>query len=196
MIVYENKAPGDDVIQSLSVSQFQGNGGFSFINFFSLRVDGEKIIWQIQVRQGMFEGDLSSFVARFLEGRTEGYGGWHGHVASWLDSPVARKGDLLVVRYEEMRRDPLGTMRKVVATLGLTTPDEAIRRVIETNTMERMRGKEASATVVKKKRDDIPIVRKGKPGEWREVLGEGDRAAFVRRAGPMLARLGYDVEGG
>jgi len=149
-----------------------------------------------QVRQGMFEGDLSSFVARFLEGRTEGYGGWHGHVASWLDSPVARKGDLLVVRYEEMRRDPLGTMRKVVATLGLTTPDEAIRRVIETNTMERMRGKEASATVVKKKRDDIPIVRKGKPGEWREVLGEGDRAAFVRRAGPMLARLGYDVEGG
>jgi len=149
-----------------------------------------------QVRQGLFEGDLSSFVARFLDGRADGYGVWHEHAASWLDSPIARQGGLLVVRYEELRRNPLDTMRQVVAMLDLATPDEVIRRVIETNTMERMRGKEASATVVKKKRDDIPIVRKGKPGEWRDVLSEHDRAAFVRRAGPMLTRLGYDTEGG
>jgi hypothetical protein len=149
-----------------------------------------------QVRQGLFEGDLSTFVARFLDGRTDGYGVWHRHVASWLDSPIDREGGLLVVRYETMRRDPLDTMRQVVSTLGLTLPDEAIRRVIETNTMERMRAKEASATVIKKKRDDIPIVRRGRPGEWREVLTERDRAAFLRRAGPMLARLRYDTEGG
>jgi hypothetical protein len=146
-----------------------------------------------QLRQGTFDGEFSSFLARFLDGRADAFGVWHEHVASWLDSPIARRGRLEVVRYEEMRRDALGTMKRVLGLLGVATSDERIRAIIEANTMERMRRKEETASVVKKKRSDIPIVRKGAPGEWRQVFTERDHEMFLERAGTMLARLGYET---
>jgi hypothetical protein len=146
-----------------------------------------------QLRQGTFEGEFSTFLTRFLDGRADAYGVWHEHVASWLDSPIARRGNLEVVRYESMRRDPLETMKRVLKALGVGASDEKVRAIIEANTMERMRRKEGSATVVKTKRGDIPIVRKGSPGEWREVFSERDHENFLERAAPMLARLGYEI---
>ena len=42
------------------------------------------------IRRGLYEGDFGPFLRLFLAGGVDGYGPWHEHVESWLDSPLQR----------------------------------------------------------------------------------------------------------
>ncbi|HSJ09652.1 MAG TPA: sulfotransferase domain-containing protein, partial [Longimicrobiales bacterium] len=147
-----------------------------------------------QLRQARFAGSLSDFVQHFVRAEADPYGGWQRSVSSWLDSPLQASGDMLLLRYEDVRTDPPGAMRMSLEFLGLQVDDARIDQAIRANRMERMREKEADSTVVlRPKRTDIPVVRKGLVGEWREALSPSDRQAFHSYCGPLLARLGYDA---
>ena len=58
------------------------------------------------IRRGLYEGDFGPFLRLFLAGDVDGYGPWHEHVRSWLESPLHEDGSLLVLRYEDMLADP------------------------------------------------------------------------------------------
>src|SRR5204863_5937676 len=44
--------------------------------------------------------DFDSFLEPFLSGAIDRYQTWQNHVVSYLDSPLARNGHLLVLRFE------------------------------------------------------------------------------------------------
>jgi len=48
---------------------------------------------------------MDGYVESFLRGKVTRFGSWQSHVDSWLNCPLAKNGNLLVVRYEDLRRD-------------------------------------------------------------------------------------------
>ncbi|HEV2176118.1 MAG TPA: sulfotransferase domain-containing protein [Terriglobia bacterium] len=142
-----------------------------------------------------FSGDFDSFVAAFSRGHVNPYGAWHDHVDSWLGSPLAANGNLLLIRFEEMRRDAERTLAQVVEFLGVEATPEVIREAIANNNVQRMQAKEDRAPQIggnSKNRDRF--IRNGSVGDWREKLTEVQARLIEGCARDTLARMGYTTE--
>jgi Sulfotransferase domain len=145
-------------------------------------------------RNSDFSGSFPDFLSMFLKGRVDGYRPWHLHVRSWLESPLAASGDVLAIRYEDMLRTPDESLARVVEFLGVPADPARLHDAIEAHRFERMRQRSSESPTVKATavRDDIPIVRKGKAGDWRDHFGTDECALFSKYAGAVLERYGYD----
>lgn len=137
--------------------------------------------------------DFDRYVVSFLRGGMTRWGSWQHHVDSWLGSPLFASGDLLVIRYEDMRQRTDETLSRMLGFLGVTVDPELIRIAIADNSLAKMRDKEKSS---KKLGPDVPegmrFVRKGTVGGWREKLTPAQVALVEQYAGNQLARLGYE----
>jgi hypothetical protein len=146
---------------------------------------------------------LDGYLAAFLKGKTAPFGSWQDHVNSWFDSPLAARGDLLVIRFEDLRRNTETNLAKIVDFLGMQASAETIRQAIEDNSLERMRAKEdatrksgADAGLLRmhrSSREDGRFVRKGAVGGWRAELTRGQLQLIDRQAGSALLRAGYEL---
>jgi hypothetical protein len=135
------------------------------------------------------------FLDPFLAGRLDTFGPWHRHVTHWLNGRTARKGNLLLLRYEDLRSDPGGHLSLVARFLGLEATADWIEAAVEANSIEAMRAKERRApedTFVKVRRD-MTFVREGRTGGWRAALTRRQIDRIGSATGPILARLGYET---
>jgi len=140
---------------------------------------------------GFVEGNLDEFVARFLGvgPKINGYGVWPRHVASWLDSPIAGTPNFLLIRYEELRREPELWFGRIVDFLGVKVAKEKIKRAVEHNSLREMKEKERS-------QPQIPsgdFVRTGAIQGWRGKLTDSQLELIEKHAGSVLVRLGYPL---
>jgi estrone sulfotransferase len=120
---------------------------------------------------------LDAYVRPFMRGKMTRFGSWQKHVDGWMNSPLAKSGDLLVVRFEEMRKD-----------LELAV----IRAVVLNNSLAKMRDKEDQArTLPKSPGEEGRWVGKGAVHGWRQKLTEPQLQIIDEFAGDMLDRLGY-----
>jgi hypothetical protein len=86
------------------------------------------------------------------------------------------------IRYEEMRVDPAGGLRRLFETCEIPADDELIARICdETSLAKRRRGEQDA------------FRRRGEVGGWRDGFGLRDRLRFDRAAGSMLVELGYET---
>lgn len=145
---------------------------------------------------GRFDGDLDAFLRDFLAGSVNPYGAWQSHVASWLESPPAEAGDVLVIRFEDLKSDTEAVLSRIVRVLGGDAVRVRIEEVVRDNSVSRMREKEVAAgeRSVSKTRDDERFVRKGEAGEWRERMTQSQIATLESACGPTLERLGYELD--
>jgi hypothetical protein len=145
-------------------------------------------------RNTKLSGSFSDFLPMFLKGHVDGYGPWQVHVSSWLESPLARSDDLLAVRYEDMLSNPEETLARIVEFVGVQADPARLHDAIEAHRFDRMRQRSSESPTVKSMavRDDIPFVRKGEAGKWRDYFGEDECALFSEYAGAVLERYGYD----
>jgi SAM-dependent methyltransferase len=100
----------------------------------------------------------------------------------------ARQGDLRVIRYEDLTYDFAGTLKPLLAWLGLDDSTSVVEAIQAQTSFEaitgRPRGKEAKH-----------IVRKGAVGEWIGVLSKEDNAKAWEIAGEQLTAFGYTPDG-
>jgi hypothetical protein len=145
------------------------------------------------IRRGRYqEGDFGPFLRSFLNGEIDGYGPWHRHVDSWLDSPLREDGSLLLVKYEDLLKQPVQHLSGVVEFLGKPVAQERVEAAVDAHSAERMRERERSSRFhEKKKRTDIMFVRTAGRGDWARTFSADDEELFRRVAGYQLARLGY-----
>ena len=145
------------------------------------------------IRRGLYEGEFSPFLRLFLGGGVDGYGPWHEHVASWLDSPLAREGSLLALRYEDLLGQPVENLSTTMEFLGVPVARERAEETVRAYSADRMRERErASQFHERKKRQDIMFVRTAGSGDWREAFSGEDRELFAEVTGGLLERLGYE----
>jgi hypothetical protein len=150
------------------------------------------------------KGDFDSFLLSFVEGRVVQQGSWQQHTRSWLESPLAKSGNLMVVRYEDLRRNSEQVLGQVLQFLGVTPDSRIIRKAIEDNSLQQMRAKEDKARMVGEesallgchknvKDEDGRFVRKGSVGGWRSKLTDAQIKIIDQYAGDVLTTLGYET---
>lgn len=100
----------------------------------------------------------------------------------------AVKGELRVIRYEDLTRTFTDTVRALLDWLDLESSDEIIQEIERCSSFEtkagRPRGVEAKSEM-----------RKGVCGEWVTELSIEDKAKAWNIAGTQLAALGYTQDG-
>lgn len=109
---------------------------------------------------------------------------WAGFVRRWSQSQTA-----ISVRYEDVRRDPSGELRRIVWQLtGLELCEDRSVRIADDFSFARLAGRSPGAEV------QSSFMRKGIVGDWRNVFSASARQVFAHYAGAELRRLGYESD--
>jgi Sulfotransferase domain len=136
--------------------------------------------------------DLDDYISAFFQGKVSHFGAWQDHVASWMNSTLARSGDLLVVRFEDMRRDPEGVISRCLGFLGQRIDPFIVQTAIRNNSLEKMRIKEDQSTKFPKVPGESGRqVGRGEIEGWRQTLTEQQLRIVDKYAGETLAHFHY-----
>jgi hypothetical protein len=160
--------------------------------------DGRDVVvsmyWHVKRTAGMV-ADFSDYLATYLRGTLTGAGAWQEHVDGWLDSPANAAGNVLMVRYEDMKANAAEELRRAADFLGVRVTAEKIVDAVDAGSLDSMksREKESSGIVHREAGETIPVVRKGVVGDWQNYFSPNDLIMFNRVARSAMSRLGYDV---
>jgi len=159
--------------------------------------------------EGVIEGLTDEQYARaFIAGSGDplwaklGYGSWTAHAASWSQ---ATPWPVLTVRYEDLKADTAGVLRRVLGFVGLDASDAAVARAVAQSTFDNLRALEVRERASKTPglfpgsgadtRAGRFFFNKGTSGRSLDTIRPGLDASFDARFAPALARLGYPPEG-
>ena len=135
---------------------------------------------------------LDDYVEPFMQGKMVRYGPWQDHVSEWINSPLAKRGGLLVLRYEDLRTDLAGSFRRALEFLNLDFDAAGLQRILDNNSMQKMREREdAAKRLPKTGKEEGRQVGKGAVQGWRQTLSPEKLEVVDRYAGEVLERLGY-----
>jgi Sulfotransferase domain len=147
---------------------------------------------------GILYDDFDDYLAKFLQGRISGFGAWHTHVRSWLDSPLAARGGLLVLKFEDYRNDNEAAINQMLDFFGVEADLEVVRSAIANNTLEKMRQKELQSATLHQARngEEGRFVRQGSVGGWREKFTDEQLRLIDSYAAEVFRRMGYPLAPG
>lgn len=116
---------------------------------------------------------------------------WGEHVTSWI-SREFQPSEILVIRYEDLARNCLEQLRLMAGFIGLEIEDEKLRCAVRASSFENMLRLELQRG--RPYKDDGPetFLRKGQPGNWKELFGPEEKRLFKDREGQVLIELGYE----
>ena len=100
------------------------------------------------------------------------YGGWSGNVAAWR----RRRAPTAIVRFEDLIKDPIGTLAPAAADLGIELHARG-----QAPTFEELRARSARPR----------LLRRGVAGSWRDEFPPEMLDEFWRRHGRQMRELGY-----
>jgi hypothetical protein len=89
----------------------------------------------------------------------------------------AHGGRKVLVRYEELRADTLGTMRRIYSELGIPVGEGELERAVREHSWE---------SIPEDKKGEGKFYRKAKPGGWREDLTPEQVKTVERITAPLL----------
>jgi hypothetical protein len=140
--------------------------------------------------EGSWLGDVFPVVAGIGPDERLAFVAQSAHKWLWRTEVVeqayaAHEGPKLLVRYEEMRADAAGQLRRVFHWLGLEIGDRELAELVESQSFERLPAEH---------RGPDKIFRAARPGLWRENLSANEQEVLERVIGPKLRDLGYDAE--
>ncbi len=92
----------------------------------------------------------------------------------------AHQGRKVLVRYEELRADAIGTMRRIYSSLEIPVSDETLRRVVEKHSWE---------NIPEDEKGEGKFYRKATPGGWRDDLTPEQIKTVEKITAPLLSEL-------
>jgi hypothetical protein len=131
------------------------------------------------------------------------WGSWDQHVRSWvLDRPSYPS---VVVRYEDMIREPLAQLRRVTDFLGLRCEPQRLQAAVEASSFDNMKAIEdreiragtpgffTRESTVESLDAGYRFMSRGNPGGHKIALTDTERAQLLERFGPTMEQIGYPV---
>jgi hypothetical protein len=122
-------------------------------------------------------------------------GTWSHHVRSWMNND--NEFPLLVLRYEDLKQNPLEQFGKLIRFLEWDYDEQRVRRAIELTSFESRQQDEQQdglaerSTVARSGR----FFRYGESGRWRKVLTARQAAQVIVHHREVMELLGYDMPG-
>jgi Sulfotransferase domain len=101
--------------------------------------------------EGRLRGAADDFVDAFVAGVVDGYGPWTEHALGAASFAREDRFPLLVVRYEDLRFDTAGELRKVLRFLGGEVDTARVDASVQANTKAAMRAKEESSAFMRRR---------------------------------------------
>ena len=153
--------------------------------------------WGVKRRRFDESYPMEKHIERFVAGDYEfTAGSWGENVSCWLASRL-NDPNFILLRYEDMLRQPHGELARIAKFLELECTDERLNNAIERSSPERMRSLEkaqaASWSSTARTRQDRPFVRAAKDGNWKTDL-PADSVALIEAAWwPIMEMLGYEL---
>ncbi|TQV79817.1 sulfotransferase domain-containing protein [Denitrobaculum tricleocarpae] len=126
-------------------------------------------------------GDKKSIVTQYL-------GRWSDHVLSWVDDPVLAP---LVMRYEDMKRDPKSEFGRAIEHLGLDVDEERLKRAISFSSFTELSKQEQVSGFVERSKNADRFFRGGRIGDGIEQFTSEQISRIVDEHRTVLARFGY-----
>jgi Sulfotransferase domain len=99
------------------------------------------------------------------------------HAGSAKKAYDAHRGSKVLVRYEELRSDTLGTMKRIYSTLGIEVDEGELARVVEKHSWE---------SIPEDQKGQGKFYRKATPGGWREDLTPEQAQIIEKVTAPLL----------
>ena len=117
-------------------------------------------------------------------------GSWSLHVNSWTRQDGRR---LLILRYEDLLREPLEHFGRLIAFLGGGPPAaERLQRAVEFSGFDVLASQESAlGYAAHAPGAAAPFFRAGRAGQWREALTSAQRARIEADHQPMMRKFGY-----
>lgn len=139
-----------------------------------------------------FPFDLDHFIQDFASGALHGEGSWADHVQTWIHAANQPENDIFVLKYEELKGDPVAVLRQIAEKFDIPATDEQLEKVVEDNTIEKMRKREDSRNIRKlPENSPLRVVNKGKTGGYRTTLSENHLATMQKHMGATMEEMGY-----
>lgn len=131
-------------------------------------------------------GNLPAFIEyAFTRPHSPGFS-WTDFVHRWHT-----REDVVHVRYEDLRRDTPGELRRIISKLtGKKISPERASAIADEFSFERQSGRRSG------QEDKGSFLRKGVVGDWCNAFGPEASRAFDRYAGEELILLGYEQDRG
>lgn len=129
------------------------------------------------------------------------YGYRWGSAKEWADGYLTalESDNMEVVRFEELHRDEIGTLRTLLSRLGLfPTPfiditEDTLRFAAHLGSFEHQTNGQASRGEERQRVVGESSCRKGVVGDWRSTFTPAVVDKFKRLTGDALIRLGYET---
>jgi len=142
---------------------------------------------------GVTSKSFDAFLDDFLQNGVNPFGLWIDHVNSWLDAAESKGCQLLVVRFEDMRRETEGSLARMMDFLRVPVEASAIRKAIENNSLEQMKAKEK--VTPQRASAKGRFVGSGSVAGWKDRITPAQLQRIDQRAGSAMSRLGYAPAG-
>jgi hypothetical protein len=133
-------------------------------------------------RTAMFDMQADTYVEKVANGYAQ-------NVGNVREAYEKHGGPKVLIKYEDLRADTLGTMRRIYSALGIPVDDEALARAVE---------KHAWENVPEENKGEGKFHRKAQPGGWREDLTPEQISVVEKVTAPFLDEYyaASDGEGG
>ena len=136
--------------------------------------------------------NLPEFIGwAFTQKRSSPRLSWTDPRFSWADfvRPWYHRKDVVPVRYEDLRRETVGGLQRIVLELtGSNLSPEKASAIAEEFSFQRQADRRPG------EEDRRSFLRKGVVGDWRNQFSKGAQETFDRYAGKELVLLGYEQD--
>ncbi|MFN6934911.1 MAG: sulfotransferase domain-containing protein [Tsuneonella sp.] len=119
-------------------------------------------------------------------------GDWAGHVTGWTQQRVI---ETMIVRYESMHADTVGTLRAIVDFLGGDATEQALRQAVTNSSFQELQRQESRKGFRESRPGQQRFFRAGRAGGWRDVLTDRQAGVIEETFGAVMAANGYAVPG-
>ena len=125
--------------------------------------------------------DVREGIARWMDDKLAQRVEW---VDGWMNGHDPRWG--LVVRYEDLLRDPLGGFQGICDHYQADLTTTQVRKIVERHSFQRATGRKPGTA------DAKSFNRKGIAGDWKNHFTPDLKERFKAIAGEALVRYGYE----
>lgn len=108
---------------------------------------------------------------------------YRNRIGNSREAYEAHKGHKSLVRYEDLRADAPGTMKRVYSELGIAVDEEKLIRSVEKHSWE---------NIPEEEKGEGKIRRKAKPGGWKEDLTKEHIKVVERITAPLIEEFYAD----
>ncbi|XP_070560852.1 sulfotransferase 1B1-like [Ptychodera flava] len=139
-----------------------------------------------------YKGSWNEFYELYVNGKVW-YGSWFDHVLAWWQ----RKGDdnVLFLKYEDMKKDPKGTVKTIAVFLDVTLSDDIVDKIVEFSSFKSMKSNKAvniSLSIGDKNKHQF--IRKGVVGDWMNYFTVSQNKEYEKIYKERMKGSGLDFE--